>query len=65
MLNLIKSIMARKPSRTKVCNITGITTSTDNFYANQNHVKAVDNFRRTKGIKASELKKMFNQLNTY
>ena len=31
----------------KVCSVTGLETSVNNFYKNQNHVKAVDNLRRT------------------
>ena len=31
----------------KVCTVTGIETSEKNFYANQNHVKSVDNLRRS------------------
>ena len=29
----------------KVCSVSGIKTSENNFYKNQNHVKAVDNLR--------------------
>jgi len=54
----------RKP-QTKVCTVTGLETSVDNFYANQNHVKAVDNLRRNSGATKSQLQRMFNQLNTY
>ena len=36
--------MARdRKNQTKVCTVTGVETSVDNFYTNQNHVKAVDN----------------------
>ena len=54
----------RKP-QTKVCTVTGLETSVDNFYANQNHVKAVDNLRRNSGATKSHLQRMFNQLNAY
>ncbi len=54
----------RKP-QTKVCTVTGLETSVDNFYANQNHVKAVDNLRRNSGATKSQLQRMFNQLNSY
>lgn len=54
----------RKP-QTKVCTVTGLETSIDNFYANQNHVKAVDNLRRNSGATKSQLQRMFNQLNAY
>ena len=36
--------MARtRKNQTKVCNVSGINTSVNNFYTGQNHVKAVDN----------------------
>lgn len=54
----------RKP-KMKVCTVTGIETSVDNFYTNQNHVKAVDNLRRTTGATKSQLQRMFNQINAY
>ena len=54
----------RKPQM-RVCTVTGIETSVDNFYANQNHVKAVDNLRRTTGATKNQLQRMFNQLNAY
>ena len=35
--------MARtRKNQTKVCSVTGLETSVNNFYANQTHVKAVD-----------------------
>jgi len=55
--------MAR--TKTRVCSITGMKTSTDNFYGNQTHVKAVDNLRRTTGATKTQLSRMFNQLQTY
>ena len=55
--------MARTRKRT--CSVTGVTTSESNFYANQNHVKAVDNLRRTTGATKKQLTRMFNQVNTY
>ena len=42
-----------------------IKTSTNNFYANQNHVKAVDNLRRVGGATKEQLTRMFNQINNY
>ena len=58
--------MARtRKQQTKVCTVTGLETSVDNFYANQNHVKAVDNLRRNSGATKSQLQRMFNQLNAY
>ena len=55
--------MARTKSR--VCSVTGIKTSVNNFYNNQNHVKAVDNLRRNSGATKEQLTRMFNQLNNY
>tara|TARA_R110002020_G_C16125379_1_gene760676 strand:+ start:775 stop:951 length:177 start_codon:yes stop_codon:yes gene_type:complete len=58
--------MARtRKNQTKVCTVTGMKTSADNFYSNQTHVKAVDNLRRTTGANKEQLTRMFNQLNTY
>jgi hypothetical protein len=60
--------MARRKTvtpRTKVCTVTGLETSLDNFYTNQNHVKAVDNLRRNSGATKEQLQRMFNQLNQY
>ena len=55
--------MAR--TRKRICSVTGLETSINNFYAHQNHVKAVDNFRRTTGADKAQLQRMFNQLNAY
>ena len=55
--------MARTKSR--VCSVTGLKTSINNFYANQNHVKAIDNMRRNTGATKEQLTRMFNQLNNY
>jgi len=49
----------------RMCTVTGMKTSTDNFYKNQNHVKAVDNMRRNTGATKEQLTRMFNQLNAY
>ena len=58
--------MARtRKNQTKVCTVTGMETSIDNFYTNQNHVKAVDNLRRNSGATKDQLQRMFNQLNAY
>ena len=60
--------MARRKTvtpATKVCTVTGLETSLDNFYKNQNHVKAVDNLRRNSGATKSQLQRMFNHLNAY
>ena len=55
--------MARTKKR--MCDVTGMSTSTNNFYANQSHVKAVDNLRRATGANKDQLQRMFNQINTY
>ena len=58
--------MARtRKTPTRVCSVTGVLTSEDNFYRNQNHVKAVDNIRRNTGATKKQLRRMFNQLKTY
>ena len=57
--------MARVRVRKRICSVTGLETSENNFYTNQNHVKAVDNFRRSTGVKKFQLQRMFNQLNNY
>ena len=49
----------------RVCSVTGIRTSIDNFYSNQNHIKAVDNMRRNTSATKEQLKRMFNQINNY
>ena len=55
--------MAR--TKSKVCSVSGVKTSVNNFYANQNHVKAVDNVRRNSGATKEQLTRMFNQINNY
>ena len=55
--------MARTKKR--VCDVTGMETSTTNFYKNQSHVKAVDNIRRATSATKQQLQHMFNQLNNY
>ena len=58
--------MARaRKNQTKVCTVTGVETSVDNFYTNQNHVKAVDNLRRNSNATKNQLQRMFNQINNY
>ena len=49
----------------KVCSVTGIRTSIENFYSNQNHTKAVDNLRRNTSATKAQLTRMFNQINNY
>jgi hypothetical protein len=48
----------------KTCDVTGITTSTNNFYSKQSHVKPVDNLRRSTGATKEQMRHMFNQLAT-
>jgi len=58
--------MARtRKTQTKICSVTGMETSTNNFYANQNHVKAVDNLRRNSNATKEQMQRMFNQINQY
>jgi len=58
--------MARtRKNQTRVCTVTGLKTSIDNFYQNQTHVKAVDNIRRNTGATKEQLTRMFNQINQY
>ena len=58
--------MARtRKNQTKICSVTGLETSVNNFYTNQTHVKAVDNLRRTTGATKEQLQRMFFQLNNY
>jgi hypothetical protein len=58
--------MARtRKMQTKVCSVTGLETSVNNFYKNQNHLKAVDNLRRTTNASKDQLARMFNQINQY
>jgi hypothetical protein len=55
--------MAR--TKSKICSVSGVKTSVNNFYANQNHVKAIDNMRRNSGATKEQLTRMFNQINNY
>ena len=52
-------------TKSKVCSVSGVKTSVKNFYANQNHVKAVDKFRRNTGATKEQITRMFNQINNY
>ena len=49
----------------KICSVTGMNSNIKNFYANQNHVKAVDNIRRNTDVTKEQLTRMFNQINNY
>ena len=48
----------------KTCDVSGITTSSKNFYSNQSHIKPVDNLRRSTGATKEQMRRMFNQLST-
>ena len=52
-------------TKQKTCTVSGVKTSENNYYKNQNHVKAIDNFRRTTGAKKEQIMRMFNQINNY
>ena len=52
-------------TKSKVCSVSGVKTSVNNFYSNQTHVKAVDNLRRTSGATKDQITRMFNQINNY
>ncbi len=47
----------------RICTVTGMKTSENNFYANQNHIKAVDNIRRNTTATKDQLQTMFHQIN--
>jgi hypothetical protein len=52
-------------TKTRICDVSGIKTSENNFYKNQSHVKAVDNLRRTSGATKEQMQRMFHQINNY
>ena len=52
-------------TKSKVCSVSGIKTSVNNFYKNQSHLKAIDNIRRNTNVTKEQLKRMFNQINNY
>ena len=52
-------------TKSRVCSVTGIKTSENNFYPNQTHIKAVDNVRRNTNVTKEQLTRMFNQINNY
>ena len=52
-------------TKQKVCSVSGVKTSENNFYKNQNHVKAVDNLRRNSNATKDQITRMFNQINNY
>ena len=52
-------------TKQKTCSVSGVKTSQNNFYKNQNHVKAVDNLRRNTGATKDQIMRMFSQINNY
>ena len=52
-------------TKSKTCSVSGLKTSENNFYKNQNHVKAVDNLRRNSGATKEQIMRMFNQMMNY
>ena len=52
-------------TKSRVCSVSGVKTSENNFYKNQNHVKAVDNLRRNTGATKEQIMRMFNQMMNY
>jgi len=57
--------MIMPKTKSRICDVTGIKTSENNFYKNQSHVKAVDNLRRTTGATKEQMQRMFHQINNY
>ena len=55
--------MAR--TKLKTCSVSGVKTSVNNFYTNQNHIKAIDNIRRNSSATKDQLQMMFHQINNY
>jgi hypothetical protein len=47
---------------TRVCTVSGLTRPTTDFYKGQNHLKAIDNLRRSSGATKDQMKRMFNNL---
>ena len=52
-------------TKSKICSVSGVKTSLNNFYSNHNHTKAVDNLRRNSGATKEQITRMFNQVNAY
>ena len=52
-------------TKSRICDVSGIKTSENNFYKNQSHVKAVDNLRRSTGATKEQMQRMFHQINNY
>ena len=49
----------------KICDVSGVKTSTNKFYKNKSHTKAVDNIRRNTNVTKDQLTRMFNKINNY
>ena len=52
-------------TKQKVCSVSGVKTSENNFYKGHSHVKAVDNLRRNSGATKEQIMRMFNQMMNY
>ena len=52
-------------TKKRICDVTSIKTTSNNFYKNQSHLKAVDNIRRNTNVTKEQLTRMFNQINNY
>ena len=52
-------------TKQKICTVSGIKTSENNFYKNQNHVKAVDNLRRTSSATEPKKKRILSPTSTW
>ena len=52
-------------TKSKTCSVSGLKTSENNFYKNQNHVKAVDNLRINTTATKDQIQMMFHQINNY
>lgn len=46
----------------RMCTVTGLTRPITEFYSGHNHLKAVDNLRRTSGATKEQIKRMFTNL---
>lgn len=53
---------AKETVTTRVCTVSGLTRPTTEFYNGQNHLKAIDNLRRSSGATKEQMKRMFNNL---
>ena len=59
-MKLFKFVNMKK----RTCDVTNIKAPVTEFYSNQSHLKAVDNFRRNNGVTKKQLAKLFRNLNS-